>query len=70
MGDRTIRFNEHTVHETEGRKKGTVYEAGDIVTLRDDYAEKWVRRGRAEFFEVQHKPLRPSDRNKAAKKTR
>ena len=42
-----IRFLRREVYETEAPNKGPGYEAGEVHDLRQDLAERWLRRGSA-----------------------
>jgi hypothetical protein len=40
-----ITFTEDSVYETEGYNKGKKFKAGSTHDLRDDLAQRWLRRG-------------------------
>jgi len=42
-----VTFNTTVQFQTDGRNKGPVYEAGKTYDLRDDHANRWIRRGMA-----------------------
>jgi formylmethanofuran dehydrogenase subunit A len=46
-----IKFTEHTIFETEGPGRGPVFEVGRYYTMREDQAQKWIKREVAEFVE-------------------
>ena len=39
-----IQFTQDAIFETEGRKLGPRFEAGSVHDLRDDLAQRWIRR--------------------------
>jgi len=41
---KTITFTEDVIYETEGRKKGEVFKSGTTHELREDLADRWIRR--------------------------
>jgi hypothetical protein len=51
---KTIRFTRNTIPEREG---GPGYREGDIKTLRDDRAARWLRRGAAVAAEPLKRPV-------------
>lgn len=40
-----VRFTADVLYETEGRGEGPRYAADEVHDLRDDRAERWLRRG-------------------------
>lgn len=40
-----ITFTQQVQYENEGRKMGQVFKRGQVETLRDDLADRWLRRG-------------------------
>lgn len=61
---RWVEFNEDVIYETEGRNKGPRFEKGTRHELRDDIAERFVRRGVAEPVDG------PSTKKKEPERTR
>lgn len=43
-----VKFNETTIYETDGPKKGPVFKAGQTYEFPESFAQKWLRRGVAE----------------------
>jgi hypothetical protein len=39
-----ILFTKETVYETEGVGRGPTFKAGSVYDLRDDLADRWLRR--------------------------
>jgi len=53
-----IQFTSPVIYETEGPHRGVEYSAGQVVDLRKDLAERWLRRGVAVLVET---PAREPD---------
>lgn len=53
---RKIEFTKDTLYETEGRGKGPTFKAGAHEDLRDDIAERFVRRGVAVYADGEPPP--------------
>lgn len=67
---RQIEFSKRTVYETEGRNQGPVFEEGSRHDLRDDIAERFVRRGVATYVDSDAPAEPPQARPAPAKRTR
>ena len=44
-----VRFLESVIYETEGLGKGVTYDKDSLHDLREDIAQRWIRRGKAEL---------------------
>jgi hypothetical protein len=44
-----IRFTRDAIYETEGLGRGPRFSAGEVHDMRQDQAERWVRRGVAQI---------------------
>ena len=58
-----VRFLKTAIYETEGFERGPRFEEGSVHDLREDIAERWIRRGLAEKAEpeVSSAPRRKRD---------
>jgi hypothetical protein len=46
-----VRFLKTVVYETDGPKKGPVFQEGHTYKFSEEFAQRWIRRGAAELVE-------------------